>query len=174
MPEWVAKTEWVEIVALILGPVLAVALTLWREASRQERERKFSVMRLLLTTRTTAADPAFTTAVNLIPIEFGHVPSVMTAWEAFVHAANKQAVETGMIDQVLKAIMLDLGFSERAASQVAREPYFAKGLGLQQAQNEAVAKGIVSLARSTRAGAHASLLMTEHIIGKPIPPLPEE
>ncbi len=168
------QTNWIEITALVVGPLLAVALTLWRESFRQTRERKFNVLRLLLTTRVNVSDPSFTTSINMVPVEFGHNPAVMTAWENFMHAANAHKLEDTQLLALLKAIMLDLGFKERAANQVGRDPYLAAGLGNQRQLGEAVAKGLLTLAEASRLSAHASTVMAEHVTGKPLPPLPPQ
>lgn len=161
-------TNWVEIVALVGSPVLAVALTLWRESVRQERERKLSVMRQLLLTRSNAADAAFSMAINLVPIEFGHEDAVMTAWEGFTHAADQQAATGSHVDALLKEMMLALGYKSRAAEQVARSAYIATSLGEQQRLLQGVLRGIVDIAAASKVSAKASTVMAAHITGTAI------
>jgi hypothetical protein len=161
-------TDWIEIAALVTGPVLAVGLTLWREDLRQKRERKLGVMRQLLLTRSSAGDQSFTAAINLAPIEFGNSDNVMAAWESFISAANNQNITRELLDNLLKSMMLDLGYKDRAAGQVARSDYFPTALADQKKLTEGVLKGVVSVAESSRLSAHAAKVMAEHVTGKPL------
>lgn len=148
-------TDWVEIGALVLGPVAAVSISLWREHVRQERERKLGVMRQLLLTRSNAGDPAFSSAIALTPIEFGHDSSVMTAWEDFTSAATNQRVTPDHTNNLVKQMMLALGYGDRAASQVAREAYVSEGLVQQRLQVKAVLEGIGRIADASEVSAKA-------------------
>jgi hypothetical protein len=139
-------TDWVEIAALVSGPIGAVVLTLWREKKRQERERRLSVLRQMLLTRANTSDPGFSQAVNLVPIEFGRSQKVMTAWDEFSRAAAVQSVNSGNIPHLIRAMMIDLKYSVRAASQVAETPYVAVGLGDQQRLVADVLKAVVRIA----------------------------
>lgn len=167
---------WVEIVALILGPAIAVGLSLWRESKRQERERKMALMRQLTIFRTMPGDPSFSTAINLVPIEFGHSDAVMTAWEAFREDATRQRVTPAHTNDVVKAMLLDLGYSERAASQIARTEYLANALGSQQELQQGVLNGVLDIAKASRVSALAAVTMAEHVTGKPlvVPPEPPQ
>lgn len=167
-------TDWIEISALFGGPILAVSLTLWREKNRQERERKLEVMRKLLVARSDASDPAFSISMNLVPIEFGHCESVMTAWEEFTHSAQQGSASDAQVSRLVKEMMLNLRYSDRAASQVAREAYSAKGFTDQKKLWAGVLKGVLGIAKASRISAQASTAMVEHITGKPLPALPDE
>jgi len=98
----------------------------------------------------------------------------MTAWEEFQQAADHQVANAEHVNALAKAMMLALGYSERSASQVARLPYQSVGLVDQRKLWDGVLKGIVGIATASRAAAHASTTMAEHVIGKPLPPLADE
>ncbi len=167
-------TDWIEITALVAGPVIAVGLTLWREQARQDREQKLTIMRQLLLTRNSAEDPAFTAAIRLIPIEYGKVGKVMAAWENFEHAAGQQQASKQLIDELIKEMMLHLGYGDRAASLAARTDYISTGFADQRRLVDGVLKGVVSIAKASRQSAQAANIMAEHVTGKSPPPLADE
>jgi hypothetical protein len=127
------------------------------------------VMRQLLTVKAHPDDPAFSSAVNLIPIEFAKSEPVMTALEAFTDAAAKQAMTTEISNNLLAALMIDLGFSERAARQTSRAAYVAKGFATQKEVNAEVAKSLISLAASSERSSIAAAVVAEHVTGRPLP-----
>jgi hypothetical protein len=160
---------WITVVALIVGPLLAVALTLWREERRELRDRKMSVMRQLLVVKEHPKDPAFSSAINLIPIEFAKCDDVMTALEAFTHAAAGKKMTDDIKNELLAAMMIELGFGRRAAKQTSRVAYVAQGLASQRELNEQVAQSLISLATSGRRSADASEAMAKRLLdGQPM------
>lgn len=88
--------EKLTLVAIVLGPVFAVCVTLWVEHRRKVRERRVQIMRMMLSTRHMPADPQWNAAVNLIPAEFNDQEEVMTAWRAYHAVARERHAE---IDQ---------------------------------------------------------------------------
>ena len=80
--------EILTLVAVILGPISAVGITLWIDGRRRDREQKIIVLRLLLATRHLPADPGFLAAINLIPVEFNERPSVISAYNEFIEATR--------------------------------------------------------------------------------------
>ena len=81
--------DWLTVVALILGPVIAVGITLWIEGQRRKRESRLVVLRQLIATRHLPGDPLYSTAVNLIPVEFNDDPRVMAAYKAYQEAVSQ-------------------------------------------------------------------------------------
>jgi len=81
-------TEIINLVGIIVGPIVAVLITLFVDGRRRDREQKLVVLRLLLATRHLPADPNYSTAINLIPVEFSKSRPVMTAYKEFIEAAS--------------------------------------------------------------------------------------
>jgi hypothetical protein len=75
--------DWLTLLAIVLGPVIAVSITLWIEHRRRVRERQLQIMRMLLSTRHMPADPRYNVAINLIPAEFNSQAEIMTAWRRY-------------------------------------------------------------------------------------------
>ena len=128
--------EWVNIVGLIIGPVIAVLITLWIDGRRRSREQKIVVLRLLLATRHTPADPNFATAINLVPVEFAGASGVLQAHKEFVQAVNVKAtpeteqavaMNTGMkTTRLIYEVAGNLGFNIRE-TDIQSEAYASTG-----------------------------------------------
>lgn len=122
--------EWLTLGALVLGPVLAVGMNLWHESRRCIRDRQLQVARMLLSTRHLVSDPAYSTAINLIPVEFRDQKSVMEAWKQYIEAVRYQptpensneahrittAKQTRLIFEVTKHLGFNLSESEIGTS----------------------------------------------------------
>ena len=167
-------TDWVDVTALILGPAIAVDITLVVDRRRSIRDRRMNLMRQLVVVKAHPGDPAFSNAVNLIPIEFGKSDRVMTALEAFNDAANKQKMTPQFTDDLLAAMMIELGFDERAAKQTARSTYLSQALASQVEVNAQAARSMIRLARSSEQSSIAATVMAEHVTGRPLPARLEE
>ena len=85
--------EWLTLIGIIVGPIIAVVISLWVEARRRDREQKTIILRLLLTTRHLVGDPGYSAAINLIPIEFAGKNSVQTAYREYIEAANSDITD---------------------------------------------------------------------------------
>lgn len=81
-------SEWVAFAGLVVGPVIAVALTLWVDGKRKRREQRIQVMRMLLATRHLPGDANYSVAINLIPIEFNDSKDVMAAWHSYIETVR--------------------------------------------------------------------------------------
>lgn len=82
--------ELLTLFGIVIGPIVAVIITLWVDGRRRDRDQKLTVLRMLLTTRHVLADPAYQVAVNLIPAEFGKSRPVMEAYKEFTDAVSVQ------------------------------------------------------------------------------------
>ncbi len=80
--------EIITLVAILVGPVLAVLVQLRAESRKQTRDQQTITMRMLASTRHLPADPAYSTTINMIPIDFNRVPKVMEAHKAYIELIN--------------------------------------------------------------------------------------
>ncbi len=82
------------IVAIILGPILAVQVQEFLERGREERRRKLWVFRELMLTRGTVLSPRHVEALNGIQMEFSDKRSdekkVLDAWKLYLDHLNLQ------------------------------------------------------------------------------------
>ncbi|MEO5599214.1 MAG: DUF6680 family protein [Novosphingobium sp.] len=129
--------EFITTIALIVGPVLAIALQLAAEARKQVRERQLQTMRMLVGTRHLAGDPRWSEAVNMVPIDFNDNKKIMSAWREYwrviryqsapeqrqVHMNDVKARQTQLIFEVLKCLRYKVPETE-----IIENAYAADGL----------------------------------------------
>lgn len=81
------------IVAIVIGPLLAVQATYWIDVRRERRNRRISIFRTLMATRAANISPAHVEALNSIDLEFTDkkFKPVKLAWKAYLaHLNNKE------------------------------------------------------------------------------------
>lgn len=79
---------WLTLLAIVLGPISAVVISLVIEARRRKRDSKLIVLRLLVSTRDMPADSNYSTAINLIPIEFSDDKDVIMQFKSYLKTIN--------------------------------------------------------------------------------------
>lgn len=128
--------ELLTLVGIIIGPISAVAISLCFEQRKRTREARTQILRMLINTRGMPSDPAYSIAINLIPVEFNGHKAVMQAWRNYIesvrydpspenaaaHDQKLNANQVSMIYQIMKS--LNLGLSE---SDIQTEGYLARG-----------------------------------------------
>ena len=85
--------EWITLVGILIGPIVAVLITLWVDGRRRTREQQTQVMRMLLNSRHLPSDPTYTVAINSIPVEFNSSKRVMAAWHTYIDSVRYKASE---------------------------------------------------------------------------------
>tara|TARA_B110001454_G_C12719084_1_gene433921 strand:+ start:554 stop:1090 length:537 start_codon:yes stop_codon:yes gene_type:complete len=83
-------SELINLLAILLGPILAVAVQLISEGRRKTHEQQTQTMRMLLSTRHMPSDPVYSTAINMIPIDFNKSKRVMQAHKAYIECITYQ------------------------------------------------------------------------------------
>lgn len=134
--------------AAFVGPVVAVGITLWLQGRDRSRDRKELLLRQMVATRLNPADPVFNVAIALIPVEFRHEQTVLTAHKDFLAGAGRTAerptplqdAEMGRLQEALILAMLEvLGFKTANARDVVRNPYSSvASANLAKVQQEAL------------------------------------
>jgi hypothetical protein len=71
------------IIALLVGPILAVWVTRRNDDRRLKQTRRMDVFRTLMRTRRVRLNPDHVGALNLVEIEFHGEASVIEAWKAY-------------------------------------------------------------------------------------------
>jgi hypothetical protein len=88
--------EWLTLIGVIIGPIVAVLISLWLDGRRRDRDQKLVILRLLLTTRHLVGDPGYSAAINLIPVEFAGKASIQSAYREYIEAANADVTESNL------------------------------------------------------------------------------
>ena len=69
------------IIAILVGPVLAVLVTRWVDGLRAKIDRRWDIFRALMRHRRTPMHFEFVGALNLVEVEFAKSPAVIAAWK---------------------------------------------------------------------------------------------
>jgi hypothetical protein len=76
----------VTLLAILVGPLLAVFVQLQAERRKSRRDQQLTTFRMLVGTRHLPSDPAYSTAINMIPVDFNEVKPVMAAHKAYIES----------------------------------------------------------------------------------------
>jgi hypothetical protein len=87
-PFGISSESWAIVLATFAGPIVAILITLRRDASAKILERRLWVFRTLLATRGQFVNVEHVRALNLIEIEFHAVRPVMQAWRDYMAHLN--------------------------------------------------------------------------------------
>ncbi len=87
-------SDWLTIVAILLGPIMAILVGVFLEKRRRNFQRKHHLFVTLMLNRATPASPDFVNALNMIEIEFYETNTknekVRDAWKALHDHLNNR------------------------------------------------------------------------------------
>jgi hypothetical protein len=132
--------ELYTLIGIVLGPIVAVGINLVFEARRKLRDLRSQTMRMLVSTRHLAADPAYMTAINMIPIDFNSNQKVMSAWHAYMEVVrypappgseaekfqDMRSKQTKLIFEVLKCLGYNLSETDIQATAYAADGFIRR------------------------------------------------
>ena len=78
------------IVAVVLGPVIAVCITRYLDDLRADKARKLDIFRTLMRTRRMQLHWEHVGALNLVEVEFINHPKVVEAWKAYLGSLGEE------------------------------------------------------------------------------------
>ena len=80
--------DWLMILAVLVGPVIAVQLTRFVDNKKEQRDRKLQIFKTLMATRAYSISPQHVEALNRIDLEFSDKlkkeRSVVYAWKEYL------------------------------------------------------------------------------------------
>ena len=76
-------TNWIEVLAILLGPIFAVAVTIWLQRKLAKRDARLSVLSTLVSLRHAVVTADSVKALNLIDLVFHDVSSVRKLWDEY-------------------------------------------------------------------------------------------
>src|SRR5687767_2733026 len=84
--------DWINIVAILVAPLVAVQVSLWLERRKERRSRQLETFRTLMATRASGLAPDHVKALNMIDVEFygsdASSRAVLQAWKAYLDHLN--------------------------------------------------------------------------------------
>jgi hypothetical protein len=148
--------DWIMVVAVLVGPVIAVQLTRYLDKKREIRERKLQVFKTLMSTRGYTTSWEHVVALNRIDIEFDKQNTkekeVIEAWKAYLDHLN--AKEIPIEHWAVKRIELFVELLHRMAqvlnydfdkTHIKNSSYAPMAHETLEKQQEAIRKGVIDL-----------------------------
>lgn len=86
--------DWVNVLAILLGPILAVQAQSFIENKREKKQRKLEILKTLIATKSQPQMYEHVRALNLINIEFYGNKKVISAWEKYYNFLSNGKTET--------------------------------------------------------------------------------
>lgn len=84
--------EILTIIAIFIGPMIAVLITRWLDDRREKNARRMDVFKTLMRTRRTPIYPEHVGSLNLIELEFAKDDEVITKWKELLNHFAEQHV----------------------------------------------------------------------------------
>jgi hypothetical protein len=152
--------DWQTLLAIILGPLSAVVVTLIFEQTRRTKDRRLVILRMLLATRHMPADAQYNVAINLIPAEFNSQAEVMEAWRKYHTLVRERPAAEGQSDHqrrisvaqaaLIYRMMLSTGL-KLSEGDIQTEAYVSQGFVERDAIYQASLKALPELADAMKA-----------------------
>lgn len=171
-----------KITGVILIPIVAVLTTLKYQDWQGQRKDRMQLLRMLLATRHMPSDPAYSTAINLVRVEFNDVPTVMAAWEKLMEAVthrsspeNRAAHDTQITKtqtKLISAIMASLKLKHSEAD-LQTDAYAAIGFTDRDELYQDSLRAQRDHANAMRAVADVLAFQTRLLAGEGTPPVEE-
>jgi len=153
----------VSIIAIILGPIIALELQRRLDTGREARNRKLWIFKTLMSFRATPLSPQFVQALNLIDVEFEskkeNEKAVLTGWKVLLDhfgnmndprvAATAQEKTATLTTNLLLAMGKCLGYDFDEV-QIKKGVYYPLGLGNVEQEQHAVRRGILDVLHGRR------------------------
>ncbi|MDG4895633.1 hypothetical protein P9272_18865 [Mesorhizobium sp. WSM4976] len=98
-------SHWWDIAAIIIGPMAAVAITLWYQNRDRRYQNRFDVFRSLALWRRHGLSTEFVNALNLIPVHFNREAEVMKRRRSLMDLFNDP--QWNVDDMATRARLLD-------------------------------------------------------------------
>lgn len=80
------------ILAVLLSPIIAVAVTLWYQARKEKRDAKRWIVQTLMATRHSPITDETVRALNLVDIVFHDSPTVRSLWHEYFDMLGNQGL----------------------------------------------------------------------------------
>ena len=142
--------EWVNLVAVIIIPILAVIIAQYLQNRSEKRKDKMQIFKVLMTSRIYGWTPESVHCLNLIDVVFSDDKEVRKAWKDLYDkycVENPTETELKKIKdaqyKLLETIAHSLGYKNKITWETIQNPYIPNGMISQQMQ-----EGIDNLIKS--------------------------
>lgn len=147
--------EWVNLVAVIIIPILAVIIAQYLQNRSEKRKDKMQIFKVLMTSKIYGWTPESVHCLNLIDVVFSDDKEVRKAWKDLYDkycVENPTETELKKIKdaqyKLLETIAHSLGYKNKITWETIQNPYIPNGMISQQMQQNARQEGIDNLIKS--------------------------
>ncbi len=134
------NSEIIMVIAVILGPISAVIITLCYQSLSEAKSRKFQIFKTIWDTHHDASIAEYSQAIRMIPVEFRKHEYVRAAWRKYMenvgdkptpdnqqkHNQQFMDVKNDLISQMAKAIGFEVSEREIRDSIYVATSYVAR------------------------------------------------
>lgn len=107
--DWTVKvTDIVMILAVLIGPIIAIRLTRYLDNKKEERERRLQVFKTLMETRAYTVSWVHVAALNRIDVEFYKDKNVIASWKQYLDLLNNTSMEPNLWADKRLALFVEL------------------------------------------------------------------
>lgn len=151
-------TSILTIVAIALGPVIAVQVQKFFERTRDNKNRKLQIFKSLMATRGSVLSAVHVEALNRIDLEFSDnkkYKKVIEAWKEYfdnlgnrVDKDDKLAIWSARNDELLANLLYDMGISLGFSFDkvlIKRNIYSPQGHATIENENNLIRRGLIDL-----------------------------
>lgn len=145
--------DWINIVALVLIPIIAVIIGQYLQTRAKKREDKMRIFTTLMNTRAFAWTKESVEALNMIDVVFVNNKKVRTAWANLLDAytstekseqmANKRMT---LKNKLLEEMACSLGYKDKITWETIQNPYIPEIMVKDMQQQEQFKNGQLALA----------------------------
>lgn len=155
-------TAWLTILAIFLGPIVAVQLTRYLDEKREIRNRKLNIFKTLMATRAYTVSWNHVEALNRIDLEFSkqkpNERKVLDAWKAYLDLLGDKALppdqwtvkRVDLLVDLLQSMALVLKY-DFDKTQIKNSAYAPKAHGDIEAEQNALRRLSLELLEGKRA-----------------------
>jgi hypothetical protein len=151
--------EILTIVAIILGPIMAVQIDKFLVRRSERINRKLWIFKTLMATRGTVLSSSHVEALNRIDLEFSDntkYRKVLSNWKEYFDNLSQRRAETqeeiivwsAKNEELLANLLLEMGQSlgyKFDKALIKRNIYYPSGHGIVERENELIRKGLLNI-----------------------------
>jgi hypothetical protein len=148
--------DWINIVAILLAPLVALRVSAYLQDRKERRQRKLSIFRTLMATRATPLRLEHVQALNMIDVEFysdkdKKDKEVRDAWKAYLDQLSRPNLEIDWTTRredrcvdLMHAVGTAVGY-EFDKTHIRRTSYFPIAHGELEADQTRIRKAVIAL-----------------------------
>lgn len=149
---------WINIVAILSSPIIAVYLTRYLADRSDKRKVKMEAFKSLMTSRVNVLNREFVSTVNSIDVIFYDSPKVRKAWRELYEQYNKPNIDglaaMAKYTKLIESIAYDLGYKKMEWNEILNDVYIPNWLTDEWKKEKTVKEGQVAMAQLLNSGAN--------------------